>query len=243
MQRLAPGELTAARLEAFEGKLAGFPPGPVRRAGRALVAEAWLNRLDRPARAIPAFERWLEEPGVETAEWELATTDLALARARLGNLSGSVADLRAAGLGKRAETAFLELELLGRYGRPAALLLIIAFLAAALGSGWRGLGAGALARGLSPPRLALAGWLYAVPLAAARVHRPETWRAMLFIVPASAALLLVASVTGAALGDRPRPSRRRLLTALGIAAQLAAVYLALDYTQVLLAILVNYRLH
>lgn len=241
MRALGPGQLTPARLEAFDQEVNGFPPGHVRREARALVAEAWLNRLHEPARAIPALERWLAEPGLDSAQWEIATSELALARADLGDLRGSIASLRAAGLGKRTETSFLELEALGHWARPLSLALIGAFVLLALGLGTRGFRPAALRRALSLPRLALGGWALGVPLWIAHLHRPATWHAMLLIVPASAALLALASIAGQGIPDARRAWRRGL-TVLGIAAQLGVAYLATDRARVLLAMLVNYKL-
>ncbi len=241
IRALGPGELTPARLEAFEHEVEAFPPGRVRREARAVVAEAWLNRLHQPARAIPALERWLAEPGLDSAQWEIATSELALARADLGDLRGSIASLRAAGLGKRAETSYLELEELGRYARPLSVAFVAAFALLALALGFRGFRPAALRRALSLPRVALGAWALAVPLWIAHLHRPATWRAMLLIVPASAALLALASICGAGIAER-RDAWRRVLTVLGVAAQIGIAYLATDRARVLLAVLVNYKL-
>lgn len=242
MRALGPGELTPARLDAFEEQVDGFPPGRVRREARALVAEAWLHRLDEPARAIPSLERWLAEPGLDNAQWEIATSELALARAALGDLRGSVAGLRAAGLGKHAEASFLELEAFGHLARPLALGVIVAFVAGALALGWRGFRPAALKRALSGPRIAVAAWAMGVPLFIAHLHRPATWRALLLLAPASAGLLALAAICGAGMAEQAPRAWRRALIVLGVAAQIGVGYIAADRSQVLLAALINYKL-
>ncbi len=240
MQRLAPGALTQDLLLGFEQRVDAFPPGPVRSAARGFIAEAWYHRLGLPARAVPAFERWLEEPELSEADWALATTELALARADLGDLRGSIHNLRGAGLGRRAETSHLELTALRRWAQPLAWALIGAFSVSALVLGRRGFTRAGLAAALAPGRLALGAWLLGAPLLIAYLHRPATWEAMVLLAPGAAVLVLVASIAGTALGGSA--ALRRALMALGVAAQVGLAYLAVDRSLVLLATLVNYKL-
>lgn len=243
MQQLAPGQLTVERLRAFEKEVDGFPPGRVRRESRQLVAEAWFHRLYRPLDAIHAYQKWLAEPGLDRADWQTATMGLALARAKLGDLHASIDALRRAGLGKKAETSFLEVERVARWACPLSFALIAAFVALSLGlGGWRGLSPSRLKQALSPGRLGVGAFAYALPVVLAKLHRPQTWRAMLLLAPASAGLLLLASVMGTGLdAARDRPGLRRLIVALGLLSQIAVGFLALYYSRTLLGMLVSMR--
>lgn len=243
MQQLAPGQLTVARLRAFEKRVDGFPPGRVRRESRQLIAEAWFHRLHRPIDAVRAYRKWLAEPGLDNADWQMATVGLALARAKLGDVGGSLAALRRAGLGKKAEASFLEVERVAHWACPLSFALIGAFLALSLGlGGWRGLSLSRLKQALSPGRLGIGAFAYSLPIVLAKLHRPQTWRAMLLLAPASAGLLLVASVAGKGLdATRERPRLRRVIIALGVLSQLAVGFLAFYYSRTLLGMLVSMR--
>lgn len=243
MQQLGPGQLTVARLRAFEHKVDGFPPGRVRRESRHLIADAWFHRLHRPLDAVHAYRKWLAEPGLDTADWQSATMGLALARAKLGDVQASLDALRRAGLGKKAETSFLEVERVAHWACPLSFALIGAFIVLSLGlGGWRGLLPARLAQALSPARLGIGAFAYTLPVVLAKMHRPQTWRAMLLLAPASAGLLLLASVAGIGLdAARSRPRLRRLVVVLGVLAQIAVGFLAFYYSRTLLGMLVSMR--
>jgi len=104
---LPRASLDAAALWALEGTAAGLPPGLARRELRALVADAWLDVLDRPAEALAAYEDWAAEPGLRAGERHLAAAGAARARARAGDVEGGLAALAAAGLADRPEAAYL----------------------------------------------------------------------------------------------------------------------------------------
>ncbi len=243
MQQLGPGQLTIARLRAFEQQVDGFPPGQVRRESRQLIAEAWFHRLHRPLDAVRAYQKWLAEPGLDSADWQTATLGLALSRAKLGDVQASLDGLRRAGLGKKAETSFLEVEQVAHWACPLSFGLIGAFVALSLGlGGWRGLSPSRLAQALSPARLGIGSFAYSLPIVLAKMHRPETWRAMLLLAPASAGLLLLASVAGIGLdAAESRPPLRRLVLALGVASQIAVGFLAFYYSRTLLGMLVSMK--
>jgi tetratricopeptide (TPR) repeat protein len=243
MQQLAPGQLTVERLRAFETQVDGFPPGQVRRESRELIADSWFHRLHRPLDAVHAYQKWLAEPGLGRADWQAATMGLALARAKLGDVHASIDALRRAGLGKKAETSFLEVERVARWACPLSFALIGLFVALSLGlGGWRGLCPSRLKQALSPGRLGIGAFAYSLPVILARMHRPQTWRAMLLLAPASAGLLLLASVAGIGLdATRERPRLRRVIIALGVLSQLAVGFLAFYYSRTLLGMLVSMR--
>lgn len=243
MQQLSPGQLTAGRLRAFEQKVDGFPRGTVRLESRRLIAEAWFHRLHRPLDAVNAYQKWLAEPGLDSADWKTATMGLALSRAALGDVSASLEGLRRAGLGKKAETSFLEVERVAHWACPLCFGLIAAFVGVSLGlGGWRGFSPSRLGQALSPGRLGLGAFAFSLPVILAKMHRPQTWRAMLLLAPASAGLLLLASVMGLGLdAARDRPGPRRLVVALGVLSQLSVGFLAFYYSRTLLGMLVSMR--
>ncbi len=243
MQDLAPGQLTVERLRAFEKQVDSFPPGQVRRESRQLIAEAWFHRLHRPLDAVHAYQKWLAEPGLDNAEWQAATMGLALARAKLGDVKASIDALRRAGLGKKAETSFLEMESVASWACPLSFGLIGAFVALSLGlGGWRGLSPSRLKQALSIERLGIGAFAYSLPVILAKLHRPQTWRAMLLLAPASAGLMLVASIAGIGLdATRERPRLRRALVVLGVLSQFAVGFLAFYYSRTLLGMLVSMK--
>ena len=243
MQQLGRGQLGVQSLTSFEKQVDTFPPGPVRREARQFVADAWFHRLHRPLDAVHAYQKWLAEPGLDRADWQSATMGLALSRAKLGDVQGSLEALRKAGLGKKAEASFIEVEQVARWARPLAFSVIAAFVLLSLGlGGWRGFSPARLRQALSPARLGVGVYAYALPVILAKMHRPQTWRAMLLLAPASAAVLAFASITGAGLDTAPGSTRlRRLLVVLGVLAQVAVGFLAFYYSRTLLGMLVSMR--
>ncbi len=192
---------SAEDLRALEQKIPSFPPGRVRREARALVADGYLQRLELYPDALRAHQAWLDEPGLDNAEWLRASNGLALARARLGDLHGSLETLRAHGLGKSAEASYLELALVRRWARPLAIVLVLGFVLLAVGTRSRS----PLRAALSPARVVAALWVLGIPLGLAYLHRPETWRTFALLVPGAAGLVLVASLSA---GNRtPRIAR------------------------------------
>jgi hypothetical protein len=238
MRRSAPDR---AALAAFSQRIDAFPPGPVRREARALVAETLSERLALPAEAVGAYQRWLEEPGLDDADFVRATHGLARCRARLGDLGRALETLRAAGLGRSEEAIGIELLQVRRWAQPLAWALVCAF--AFLAIAWGGL------RALVPAKLralvtakhaALLAWVLVVPLAMSLVYRPEALRALSLFVPAAASMVILMGLWR--LGAGPAADRRRITMAiLGAGAQLALGYLALDRSGVLLGLLVRWR--
>jgi hypothetical protein len=244
-RQLPRSELTPTALEAFEHQVDTFPPGPVRRESRETIADLWYYHFKQPIRAVGAFRRWLAEPGLSNAEWVMATTGLALARADLGDVYSSVKALKAAGLGHRTETDFLEVRALRIWALPLALTVIGAFIVFGLVlGGWRGFGLGGLRRALGPSRILLGLYTLGIPYVAAHAHRPITWRTIELLVPLSAALLLLTSIFAAGLADaKGRVGWRRALAVLGVGAQASVCYIAADHAGLLVSLLVSYKLH
>lgn len=241
LERMRRGSFSdPVRLAAFEQRVSAFPAGRVRREARALVADSYL-RLDLLGDAVRAHRAWLEEPELDDAEWLRAANGLALARARLGDLDGSLETLRARGLGASAEAAYVELALARRWARPVALGVLGAFIVAALVLGRaRSWSRESLGRALSPLRCLVVAWTLGGPLALAALHREETWRLMQLLVPAQLAVVLLAAAAGAGLpGEEGR--RRQALGVVGVAAQVAVAYLAFDASGALLGWVVTLR--
>lgn len=234
------GHADPVRLAELEQRASAFPPGRVRREARALVADSYL-RLDRLGDAARAHRAWLEEPELDDAEWLRASNGLALCRARLGDLEGSLETLRARGLGASAEATFVELALLRRWARPVALGWVSAFLIAALVLGRaRCWSRASLARAFSPARCLVAAWALGVPLLLAALHRPETWRLMQLLVPAQLGVLMLAAAAGSGLPSGAR-RQRAALGIVAVAAHVAIAYLAFDTSEALLGWLVAAR--
>ncbi len=230
-------EPTVADVEAFERRVESFPPGRVKNESRALIADTYLLRLEQPERAVHAYEAWLAEPRLDDADWTRATNGLALARARLGDLRGSLDTLKKAGLGAHTEATYVRLAIIRTWARPLSVVLIAAFVLLSFLLGGREKPA-RLARRLSPLWLATLFWVVGFPLLIASRHRPETWRTMLWLAPGATLLALVAMLTGPGL---TRPYQRRLLSVLGTLAQLAVLYLSLEQAQALLGLVMSFR--
>ncbi len=238
MQAFRPGLLDRARLEAFERELATFPPGRVRREARAVVAQAWLERLRDPARAADAYEAWLREPGLAPDERHLATAGLAQARASAGDVRAGIATLERGGYGGRTEA--LELRRLARrqVGDLVALATVCVFALLAVVLGGRGVSrAPVIRRALAPARVVTAVALLVVPGALAYAYDPVTLDTFALLAAGGLAVVLLASISAAALQERGAP-RARIAT-LAVAAVLAALavgYLALGRAGFLLSI-------
>lgn len=235
-RRATPDPASLAR---FSRDVDAFPPGRVRREARAFIAETLGERLKRSAEAIPAYERWLDEPGLDDADFLRASNGLARSRARLGDLGRSLETLRAAGLGKSSEARAIELERIRHWAEPIAwgIVALFAVLALAWG-GMRSFTRAGLRRAASARALFALAWVLAVPLVLAIWHRPETFRTLLLLAPAAACIVILAQLWRTGAGATPG-KRRILVAALGVAAQIAIAYLALDRSGTLLGILLR----
>lgn len=237
VQHLRREALTLEEVARLDREAREFPVGRVRAEALALVADAYLARLDRPREALSAYRLWSEQPGVSSSDRERAESGVALSLARLGELGASLDGLAQAGLGGRPEAVYLRVQALTRVLRPLAWLCLAAFVAsaAALGafsrSPW-----GALRQALSPGRLALAAYVLAPPLLLVRAYEATELPRFAGVVGAVAAALALASFVGAGLAARPlAPRARRLVAALGGVATLGAGLLALDHFEFLLS--------
>lgn len=218
----------------LEGRISAFPPGKVRREARALVAETYLGRLELYPDAIRAHEAWLDEPDLDEAEFLRATNGLAISRARVGDVSGSLEALREHGLGKSAEASYLELVLVRRWARPLGYTLVAAFVILAFVTARRR----SLSNALSLEKLVAISWILGVPLLMAWLHRPETWRTFSYLVPAAVGIVLVGSICA----SERAPRIRLLVAVLAVLAQVAVAYLAMDSSGALLGWLISRRL-
>jgi hypothetical protein len=225
---------TPDQVRRLETRIPTFPPGKVRREARALVAETYLGRLELFPDAIRAHEAWLEEPDIDDAEFLRATNGLAISRARVGDVSGSLEALRKHGLGTSAEASYLELLLVRRWARPLGYALVTVFLLLAFFTSRER----SFRNALSPLNLIGIAWVLGVPLVMAWIHRPETWRTFAYLAPAAAGIVLVA---GLCAGERP-PRVRLLVGVSAVFAHVAVAYLAADSSGALLGWLIARRL-
>jgi hypothetical protein len=227
---LRQGRLTRDRLAALEERVRELSPGIVRREALAIIGDEYAARGAERA-ALTAYESWLESPDLSEAERQLAHGKAALARAKLTGPEASLAALEQAELSHRAEATYLRAERMGRYGTPISLAVLALFLAAGIGLTRGRL---KLDRVFSPARLALAGWLFAVPLLL-------VWWYDRLLVPQLAlvlATLLGALLIAALFASGPlKPAARRILAPLAAAAVLSAAFLAADRSRLLFDIL------
>src|SRR5690606_35264834 len=86
----------------------------------------------------------------------------------------------------------------------------------------------------APGRIALALWLYAVPMGLVWIFDPLLLPQVAAVMGALALALLLATLVGAGEPERPW---RKVLAPLGAASVLAAAFLALDRTRLLFDIL------
>lgn len=232
------GSPTLEEVQAFDAKVGSFPEGSLRREARILVAESYF-RLEQPLLARAAYERVLAEPNLDDAEFLLATNGVALAKARIGDLRGSLETLRNAGLGASADAAHVELSMVRRFAEPLSWAVIAGFVLTALALGRRGLPR--VLRDAKPRLLGLVSLLaltLGFPLGLASMHRSETWDAMVLLVPASGLLAVFAWLMAPSVARGPR----RWLAVLGALAQLAVAYLALDAAETLLGFWISWKI-
>jgi hypothetical protein len=236
MRKLPTTALDAARLEAFARRLDAYPPGPVRREGRELVADAWLARLGDATRGRDAYARWLAEPGLDDAEKRLAASGLARALTQLGDPSAALAAMQRVGLGATTDADDLRREERRRALRVIAALLLTAFLlgGAALG-GWRGLRPATLRRAFTPLRIVAAAWVLGGPLLLASRYDHAAFDTFATLAVAGATLLAAAAVYGAGLAETSR-ARRRAVAAAAFGAVLGAGFVVLDRAGFLLSL-------
>jgi hypothetical protein len=236
MRKVSTDALDVARLEAFARRLDGYPPGPVRREGRELVADAWLARLGDATRGRDAYARWLAEPGLDDAEKRLAASGLARALTQLGDPSAALAAMERAGLGATTDADDLRREGRRRGLRVfAALLLALFVVGGALLGGWRGLRLRALRRAFTPLRAVAAAWVLGGPLLLASRYDHAAFDTFATLALAGAGLLVLAAVYGTGLAEASRV-RRRAVAAAAFGAVVGAGFFVLDRAGFLLSL-------
>jgi len=236
MRKVPTASLDAAKLAAYARRLDGYPPGPVRREGRELVADAWLARLGDATRARDAYTRWLAEPGLDDAEKRLAASGLARALTQLGDPAAALAAMERAGLGATGDADDLRREGRRRVLRLVAGVLLALFaLGGALLGGWRGLRLQALGRAFTPLRVLAAAWVLGGPLLLASRYDHAAFDTFATLAVCGAALLALAALYGAGLAEAPRV-RRRAVAVSAFGAALGAGFFVLDHAGFLLSL-------
>ncbi len=236
VRALGGPELTQARVDELAAGLDRLPAGKVRRESRALAAGSY-ERLGDLRAALAAYRAWLQEPGLDTAERRTAATAAARCQEALGDHAGALQTLRGAGQAATPEAWRLELENIGLRARPIAALLLGAFVLGTIVVGRRGFGKTALRRALSPERIAIALWLFSVPVLLGGAHSQELLHGLLVVVVSLAPILAWSALAGSALDvlETP-PVSRRALAVLGVIALIAGLYLGLDRSGTLLEV-------
>ncbi|MCA9622309.1 MAG: hypothetical protein KC731_24965 [Myxococcales bacterium] len=209
---------SAEVIAAFERAIDGFPPGLVRREARAFCAQAYL-RLGPPAEeaAIAAYDRWLAEPDLSPTERERAL------RARALLKPDGLRSLESAGLEDSAEARHLRMTTWLRVIRIATGSLAALFAFATLRT--RPSRRPRPLPLLTPSRLAIAAYLFAVPVVMVWRYDPTFTRAALAVAIAGTLGLTTATAVGGL--DLP-PRRRPLLALLAFGVQLGVGILALE---------------
>lgn len=217
--------LTREELSAFGAEVDAFPEGRVRREARGLVADLWLRHLDDPLRAREAIEAWLNEPGLEDTDRHRAESALAIARSRLGDVSGAIASLESGGF--RPELLYLRALRVEQVGRPLSWAVLAAFVALALAmGGWRGARPSVLRRIVSPGRIAMALLVLVPPTWAAARFDYTLWPQAPQLAAGLALLLALSSVFGEGLRVSHAPlARRRIVAALAALSCIAWAFL------------------
>jgi hypothetical protein len=239
MQTTPRVELQRAELERFTAEVADFPPGLVRREALAFVAATWLDHFDDPRRALEAYRAWLASPDISEADRQLAATGVALTQARLEGDAAALAELEAAGLGQSPQAVALRAGRIGAIGTLAAAISLLAFLALGLASGgWRGVAR--LRQLVSPARLAIGAYVLGLPVWLAWRYDPRFGLPMTKVVLAMAAVVGCAALFGVGLSRSGASLRRvKLLAALSAFAVIAAGFVALAGSQLLLGIMLS----
>lgn len=215
-----------AAVSSFEAQIDAMPDGRVRIEARLAVAGDWA-RLGDTERALAAWERLLDEPGLEESERELVHESMARARMDAGDATGALAELEAANLedtglhhiAARAQRAV--------YLVPIAWSVVVGFAFVVVLAVVRSRAARTvLAAAFSRSRLVLALWIGVVPWSIARAWADESSAALAAAGVAMAAIVVASFVLGEALAG----SRWRALAAsLAVLASIAAAYLAVVY--------------
>jgi hypothetical protein len=234
---------SADTIDAFSDKLERFPAGRVRRESLALAADAYLARLDQPQRSLTMYRAWLASDGLSEAERQLAVTGVALSQARMGDPEASLASLRRAQLSRRPEAKLLRGMLISRIGRRVAYSVLLLFLVLGLvWGGWRGTRSTVLLPALGSARIWTAAYVLLLPLLMVWLYDWRLLPQFAWLVVSCALTLLLASVLGAGVRQTTR-TRWRIygFAALSAAATLAAAFVALDHSRLLLDLMLASR--
>lgn len=232
LMRLRAAPHDRAGLDAAAAAIEAFPPGIVKREAWAVLGDGYAAQGALEP-ALAAYRRWLESPGLNDGEREIAHSKAALVRARIDGAIPSIEDLRRAGLDHRAEIVLLRARWLSKLGTPLCAALIGTFAALGLGA-TRGRGLTHFRTALSPARLGLGIWLLLAPIALVRLYDRQLVSQVVTVMAALAAALLLATVVGA---GEPGPRWRRVLAPLGALSVVGAAFMALDRSRLLFDIL------
>lgn len=123
---------TRDEIVAFWREVEKFPDGLVKRDSAAFVGEALMNRMNDPAAALPAYESWMRQPGIDDSERQLAISGAAIAKWKTGDLDGARELLRSSGLTERPEWRFLKVQAFRRVAHPIAVASVGLFAALVL---------------------------------------------------------------------------------------------------------------
>lgn len=220
-------------IEALERDADSFPKGRVRAEARLLSGTAWLGRLGDPSRAIQPLSAVLHDVDADPLHRRLALSQLVEARRALGDLSGAVADVDAFpellpnirdAIHREARRVWI------RRGAIALCASILVIGGAASFRIARSMRLGALARlTLRPLALVFAAWLGLGGAMLARGYDASDPSPFLFLAAAIALTDIAMRAWSAAMHHELAP---RIATpfrvTLGIAAVIAAAFLALD---------------
>ncbi len=227
MRRQPPSRTT---LDAFATEVPGFPEGINKREAWQLLGDTYLKQLHDPEAALRAYRAWQESADLPESERLLAVSGAALARAELEGAASSLEDMNRHDLGHRAEAITLRAKVVARVGVPLAWLLLIAFAGLGLGL-TRARGVQALGEVVSPSRLAAAAWLLGVPLLLVFQYDHRLGPQFAWLVASLTAVVGFAAVVGA---GHPAPHHRRALAAFAVVATVAAAFLAIEHSGMLL---------
>lgn len=227
MRRQAP---TRATLDTFAADVPRFPEGINKREAWQLLGDTYLKQLHDPQAALAAYRAWLECADLPESERLLAVSGAALARAELEGAAPSLDDMNRHALGHRAEAITLRAKVVASVGVPLSWLLLVAFATLGLAL-TRARGTRALGEVFTTARLAAAGWLLGVPLLLVFEYDHRLGPQFAWLIAALAGVVALAAVIGT---GRPAPQHRRVLAVFAVAATLAAAFLAIEHSGMLL---------